>query len=87
MLRYEIRGTLDPEELVIRADETVRWTNTSRVAVERIVLHLYLEAFRGPETAYREEGAADGIEYEGWGGVDLLEVFVDGNRVEPEKEQ
>ena len=87
VLRYEIRGTLDPAESVIRADETVRWTNTSTGVVERVVMHLYLEAFRSPDTVYRQEGAADGIQYEGWGGVDILEVFVDGNRVEPVKEQ
>jgi hypothetical protein len=87
VLRYEIRGTLDPDESIIRADETIRWTNTSHADVGRVVLHLYLEAFRSADTAYRREGAADGIEYEGWGGIDLLEVFVDANPVEPRKEQ
>jgi hypothetical protein len=81
---YELDCVLSPGESAISCDETILWTNPGPASVDDVALHLYLEAFRDEHTTYRREGEASGVSYEGWGGIDLESVAIDGRTVHPE---
>ena len=52
---YEIEVALDPETHRLTAFERIRWTNRSGIATKEIYLHLYLNAFSGPQTTFMRE--------------------------------
>ncbi|MBP7865674.1 MAG: M1 family metallopeptidase [Acidobacteria bacterium] len=58
---YRIEARLVPKEGLIRGTTHIRWTNYSPDPVERIPIHLYMNAFEGPDTTFfREERLASG---------------------------
>lgn len=76
---WSIRATLDEQTHRIDGHATLRWRNTSRVAVDRMPLHLYMNAFRAPDTTWMVEGRGrhrGNAPHEpgGWGYVDVRSV-------------
>lgn len=57
---YTLRATLDANAHTVAGEGTVRWTNPARVPTRELWLHLYLNAFRGPDTYFMR----------GWGPLD-----------------
>lgn len=51
-LRYDIEVRLDPETRMLHGSETIRWTNPSSGDVDRIPIHLYLNAFSHEDTTW-----------------------------------
>ncbi len=83
---YGIRVDLDPEEHVLVARETITYTNRTPDAIDHLVFHLYLNAFRNADTLFLREargshrgygfdpshpGAMDVLGIR-WRGLDLL---------------
>lgn len=89
--RYRIEATLDPETHTIDARQRMTWRNRSRRPVDKVYLHLYLNAFEGPGSTFFTErrkfsgsghsrGAAT-LEKGEWGYIDLKQVRQDGRDV------
>lgn len=79
IVTYVIDAKLDASNKVIRGEQTIRWRNTSESAVDRIPLHLYMNAFRPGSTFMRESGGRHrGIRSADEGRIDLSSLAVDG---------
>lgn len=52
---YRIEVALDPASHRLTAVQFVEWTNTTTIATDELYLHLYLNAFAGPETTFMRE--------------------------------
>ena len=53
---YRIEATLDFEHKTLEGQETLSWRNTGTAATQELPLHLYLNAFKGPESLFMKEG-------------------------------
>ena len=51
-ISYEIEVQLDPETRRLDGRETIRWTNPSQTTLDRMPLHLYLNAFAHERTTW-----------------------------------
>lgn len=75
---YEIDATLDPDTHTIRGTERVQWRNRSDVAICTVYLHLDLNAYEGPATAYmaalRDRGVQPSESPGEWGHSQLTQV-------------
>lgn len=49
---YTLRATLDPQAHEVAGEGTLRWRNTSRVAVRELWWHLYLNGFEHERTVF-----------------------------------
>jgi hypothetical protein len=49
---YTLRATLDPRAHEVTGEGTLRWRNTSRVAVRELWWHLYLNGFESERTVF-----------------------------------
>lgn len=89
--RYTIEATLDPEAHTVDARQRMTWRNRSNRPVDKVYLHLYLNAFEGPGSTLfterrmfsgsgRSRGAAE-LEKGEWGYIDLQQVRQDGQDV------
>jgi hypothetical protein len=52
---YRIEATLDFEHKTLEATETLSWRNTGTAATQELPLHLYLNAFKGPQSLFVKE--------------------------------
>jgi hypothetical protein len=52
---YDIAATLDPVRHTVTGRERLTWRNRSKVAVTRVYLHLYMNAFEGPGSTFLTE--------------------------------
>ncbi len=70
---YNLSVVLDPTTHRLAGRGTVHWTNSSSNATDELRMHLYLNAFRGPDTTFMREWAADGgtDHLDPWGGIEL----------------
>jgi len=70
---YDLSVSLDPTTHRLEGQGTVHWTNGSNRTTDELRMHLYLNAFRGPETTFMRERAADGgsDRLDPWGGIEL----------------
>lgn len=59
-VQTEIAVELDPETHRLVGTETLRWTNTTGASTSELWLHLYLNAFSGPNTTLMRELRASG---------------------------
>ena len=78
---YTINVTLDPEARTVRGQERISWRNPDNVPVEELQFHLYLNAFKNPQSTFmRESGgrhrgfSADDADR--WGGVEITSMRV-----------
>lgn len=49
---YTLRAALDPRDHTVTGEGTLRWRNTSRVAVRELWWHLYLNGFESERTVF-----------------------------------
>ena len=76
---YRIQATLDWESKTLEGLETISWRNTGSVATQELPLHLYLNAFKGPQSLFsRESGGRSPSDDRAWGYCRLKQVSVDG---------
>ena len=71
---YTLRATLDPVTHTVHGEGTLRWRNTSTVAVRDLWVHLYLNAFKNERSVYLREPVAGGRGNDpvtDWGTIDV----------------
>ena len=78
---YTINVTLDPEARTVRGQERISWRNPDTVPVEELQFHLYLNAFKSPQSTFMREsgGSHRGFSAEDpdrWGGVEITSMKV-----------
>ncbi|MFT3922538.1 MAG: M1 family metallopeptidase [Myxococcales bacterium] len=81
--RYELDATLVPERHQVRGSALIEFTNTSASAVDELVFHLYLNAFRDRESVFMREsgGSMRGQHFTGRGSIELSSLSVDGKEL------
>ena len=52
---YRIEATLDFEHKTLEGRETISWRNTGTAPTQELPLHLYLNAFKGPQSLFIKE--------------------------------
>ncbi|MDA3914474.1 M1 family metallopeptidase [Oleiagrimonas sp.] len=88
---YTIQATLDPGKHTVDASEVMTWRNRSDRPVDKIYLHMYLNAFEGPGSTFFTErrmfsgsggsrGAAK-LKKGQWGYIELKQVQQAGQAV------
>ena len=55
VVHYDIAATLDPVKHTVAGRERLTWRNRSNVAVSRVYLHLYMNAFESAGSTYFTE--------------------------------
>lgn len=83
---YRIEGVLDWGAKTLAASESLTWRNTGSAATQEFPLHLYLNAFKGPQSLFmRESGGRLDEDQMGppgeagsWGYCRLLSVRLEG---------
>jgi hypothetical protein len=83
---YKIQAALDWQQKTLAGEETITWRNTGSAPTGELPLHLYLNAFKGPQTLfYLERGGAadwDAGDARHWGYCRLLSVHLDNRPLE-----
>jgi hypothetical protein len=78
---YTLRASLDPRAHTVHGEGSIRFRNTSAVAVRELWLHLYLNAFKNERSAFLREPAAgsrgSGLPTD-WGTIDLRALSLRG---------
>ena len=82
---YAIDAELDPDARTVSATQRMTWRNPDRVAVDELQFHLYLNAFKGPESTFMREsgGQHRGFSATGentWGGIDIERMAMERPR-------
>lgn len=79
--RYRLEATLEPKQHRVRGKLALSFTNSSRAALDRLVFHLYLNAFRDSRSVFMREsgGALRGTRAQGHGQVVLDNLRVAGS--------
>ena len=68
---YRIQATLDWQAKVLEGTETITWHNTGKAATAEFPLHLYLNAFKGPQSRFlKESGGRLGGRRQAWDPAD-----------------
>ncbi len=81
-VEYMIDATLDVARNSIIGSQTVLWRNPDTVAVGELQFHLYLNAFRNPESTFMVESGGMHRDFsirdeeDPWGGIDILSMKV-----------
>lgn len=78
---YRIQAVLDWRSKRLEGRETLSWRNTGTAATQEIPLHLYMNAFKGPQSRLmREAGGrpSRGAEGQDWGYCQLKDVQLEG---------
>jgi hypothetical protein len=86
---YRIEAALDFEHKTLTGTETLTWRNTGTAPTQELPLHLYLNAFKGPQSLFlKESGGRLGEDRQGaasqadsWGYCRLLSARLDGKEV------
>lgn len=79
VLDWDLQARLDEGAHRIDGHARMRWRNTSRVAVDRMPFHLYMNAFRAEDTAWMVESRGEhrghaARDRGGWGYIDVAKV-------------
>ncbi len=82
---YAIEAQLDPVTRTVTGSQRMTWRNPDEVPVDELQFHLYLNAFKGPNTTFMREsgGRHRGFSAEGddtWGGIDVSRMAVERER-------
>ncbi len=86
---YVINGSLNWEQKVLDGTETITWRNAGTAPTKEFPLHLYLNAFKGPQSRFVKESGgklrgdqmANPADSTSWGYCRLLSAKVDGKGV------
>jgi hypothetical protein len=70
---YTLRATLDASAHMVHGRGSIRWTNTSRVGVRELWLHLYLNAFKNDRSVFLRErvGGRGSSAPDDWGWIEV----------------
>jgi len=69
---YKIEATLDWKEKTLSGQETITWRNSGTAPTAELPLHLYLNAFKGPQSLFfKEKGGVFGPSAAGWKARDV----------------
>jgi hypothetical protein len=83
---YRIEAALDFEHKTLEGRATISWRNTGTAPTQELPLHLYLNAFKGPQSLFlkesggylRREHQSRAAEAESWGYCRLLGARMEG---------
>ena len=83
---YRIEAMLDFEHKTLEGKETLTWRNAGSAPVQEMPLHLYLNAFKGPESLFQKESAghlrgdwiSNRADPSSWGYCRLLSARMEG---------
>ncbi|HET8897596.1 MAG TPA: M1 family metallopeptidase [Rhodanobacteraceae bacterium] len=88
VVSYTIKASLDPDKHVVDGQQVMTWRNRSARPVDKIYLHLYLNAFEGPGSTLMTERAVDfgsghsrgnaALKDGEWGHIDLTKLSQNG---------
>jgi hypothetical protein len=68
---YRIQAALDWQAKTLEGEESLTWHNTGKAATAEFPLHLYLNAFKGPQSQFfKENGGRLGPVARGWDPAD-----------------
>jgi len=86
---YHIEATLDWPGKALEGRETISWRNTGTASTGEVPLHLYLNAFKGPQSIFCKENGGkpartgfDETNPRHWGYCRLVSVQVDGRALD-----
>jgi Peptidase family M1 domain len=87
---YRIEATLDFEHKALEGRETLTWRNTGTAPTQELPLHLYLNAFKGPQSLFVKESGGQlrldhqdrPAEQDSWGYCRLTSVRMEGRDLE-----
>ena len=87
---YRIQATLDWIHKTLDGQETISWRNEGFAATQEMPLHLYLNAFKGPQTLFSREGGWDWAsgdsgrmsDAHAWGYCQLRDVHMEGQTLQ-----
>jgi hypothetical protein len=84
--RYLLEATLDPERHVVHGSLQLHFTNHSRVPLQQLLFHLYLNAFRDRHSVFMREtgGELRGERAHGSGKIELENLRVAGEERLPD---
>lgn len=72
---YSIVASYDPAEKTVNGESTLVWKNTSDTIVDKVPVHLYLNAFKSKETLFYKETKgqfrSDALKDGGWGSISV----------------
>ena len=69
---YRIEAALDWRQQLLEGQETLTWRNTGTAATAELPLHLYLNAFKGPQSQFfKENGGTLGARDQPWDPADV----------------
>ncbi len=77
VVAYTLSAELVPDTHAVRGSGTMVWRNTSRVATDRLYVHLYLNAFKNGRTVFWRDPMSDfrGDPIDGPGRIDVERFF------------
>jgi hypothetical protein len=86
---YQIQAALDWERKTLEGKESITWRNTGTAGTTEFPIHLYLNAFKGPQSLYYKEQAQDpaGLRWDpadsrNWGYCRLGSVRMEGQELQ-----
>lgn len=86
---YRIEAVLDFEHKTLEGRATISWRNTGSAPTQELPLHLYLNAFKGPESLFAKESGghlrrdhlAQAADASTWGYCRLLSARMEGREL------
>ena len=84
---YRIQAAVDWPQKTLAGHETISWRNDGTASTQEFPLHLYLNAFKGPQSIFAREGGLDGVmgrmgAVHDWGYTALRDVRMEGRALE-----
>lgn len=81
--RYDLSATLDADQARVHGTVRITFTNTSERALDALIFHLYLNAFRDERSVFMREsrGSMRGARATGPGHIALRSLQIDGRDV------
>ena len=81
IVTYDIQATLDESSKSVSGIERITWRNPGVVPVGELQFHLYLNAFKGPETTFMKESGGihrgnKAMSHDPWGGVEVTRLRI-----------
>lgn len=83
---YRIQGALDWPKKFLQAQETITWRNAGTAPTAEFPLHLYMNAFKGPQSLFNREQTSGfrhrSSDSRDWGYCRVLSARMDGQPLE-----
>lgn len=87
LANYRIQASLDWPRKELMGQEVISWRNDGTAATQELPLHLYLNAFKGPQSIFAREGGLEGSpsrssDAHAWGYTVLRDVQMEGRTLQ-----